>query len=1012
VTDLKPFQAATVETVLAAFRRRRRVRRFLVADEVGLGKTVVAQHVIRSMMRGLGRPLIVFYMCSNLAIARQNRRKLLEVLPSEEQDSADCPVDRLSLLPASERPSHKRLNLYSLTPDTSIPIRKQHRRDGRQEERALVHVLIERVWPALFDEFGKDVFQRNASVHWHSSIHQHRDIASNVALREAFARSVRTEFGLEAGQHLVAQLRTLNDAGSLDELELIAHLRNALAASAIEEISPDLVIFDEFQRFQDLLDPPADLDPAAKRVIGRLRGDDLQNPPALLLLSATPYRLFTRRWEEETGASHRNEFFDLIEFLYGSDSDAKRKRGECENAFVFLENELRKGRPMSPEAADARQAVEALLCPIIARTERASHENGWDHFLTESLPAPITREDITVFKHLSGSFTDDQRSSAVPYWTSIPLPMQTMGNQYVAWKLSRRVPADGVPHLSEAMRDRFERPRLWPHPRLRAIQELMPLKQMALPWLAPTSSWWSLRGAWQDRGVLPRKLLVFSRFRAVPQAVAAALSFDLEAQFLADEKLAYGEVSKRRLLSATDKRHALLGLFHPSPFLVTATDPLAAGSEDLQVIRRAVRQQLKQALKDLALRITDKARTLPVWRALARIESRAGNWDWVSRAWWEIHSDIATGEDEDSGLAQLLGDWDVEAEEECDAITPAVFESLVDYAVGSPGVVVGRALLRHWPEAVSEDGFVATLDAAWNGLRNYLDQRWFYRVLRKGNENYPDALSRVVVDGNLEAVLDEHLWITSRLRSLRGKALANELKDGMTIKSGLFYLHPVEGNKANTFSIRCHVAMPFVQSRVAYLEGGEKPIRSDELRRAFNTPFWPYVLATTSVGQEGLDFHSWCDTLVHWDLCRNPVDLEQREGRIQRFGGLSVRRAIAKQVGTKAMASRAQGESPWARIAGLADGEMSDASGLAPWWVCPGGNVSRYVFSVPTSEERHWLHWVREQRLLYRLALGQPNQEDLLEILSSKAGMDPGSVRQAVINLSPWFRKSNGNGTA
>jgi hypothetical protein len=233
----------------------------------------------------------------------------------------------------------------------------------------------------------------------------------------------------------------------------------------------------------------------------------------------------------------------------------------------------------------------------------------------------------------------------------------------------------------------------------------------------------------------------------------------------------------------------------------------------------------------------------------------------------------------------------------------------------------------------------------------------------------------------------------------------------MTIKTGLFYLHPIEGNKADTFSVRCHVAMPFVQSRVASLEEGEKPIRADELRRAFNTPFWPYVLATTSVGQEGLDFHSWCDTLVHWDLCRNPVDLEQREGRIQRFGGLSVRRAIAREVASQAMASRAKGESPWSRIAELADSKMSDESGLAPWWVCPAGNVSRYVFRVPTSEERNWLHWMREQRLLYRLALGQPNQEDLLEILSRKAGIDVSSVRQAVINLSPWFRKQGGDGS-
>lgn len=1001
MTVLKPFQAATVQAVMAAFRKRRRARRFLVADEVGLGKTVVAQHVILQLLEGLGRPLVVFYMCSNLAIARQNRRKLLEILPTDERPEADCPIDRLSLLPACERPTHKKLNLYSLTPDTSIPIRKRHRRDGRQEERALVHALVERVWPGLFDEWGKDVFQGSATVNWKHSVRQNKDKASNGALREAFTASVRQEFNLAPYQQLLPELRARYERGELDGLELIAHLRNALAASAIEEVSPDLVIFDEFQRFRDLLEPQQD--EAAQRVIGRLRGDDSPNPPALLLLSATPYRLFTRRWEEEAGTSHRSEFFELVEFLYGGDADAKRKRKQSEDSFSRLEAELRKGQPTSVEAQQARNDVEDVLCPVMSRTERASHDDGWDHFQTESLLAPVAPEDLSIFKHLSQSFDEAHRPSAVPYWTSIPLPMQTMGNHYVAWKSAGKVVCDGTPFISKGMRDRLEPPKLWPHPRLRALQELAPSKQLAVPWLSPTAAWWPLRGVWKNQEQWLRKLLVFSRFRAVPQAIAATMSFDLEAELLADEKLSYDDISRRRLLSATDKRHPLLGLFHPSPFLIEATDPLAARTADIHLIRRDVRRQLKQAIAELGVTIREEGPSLPVWRILARLERLAGNWSWVQRSWWWLRRQIATGE-EDSGLAQLLTDWDEEAGRPIHNIKPANFELLVDYALGSPGVALGRALLRHWPGAVREEGFYSTLAASWNGLRNYLDQRWFYSLLCKAGESYPDALLRVVVDGNLEAVLDEHLWIISQLQSLSEDELADELRDGLTIKSGLYYFHPIQGERDATFSLRCHVAMPFVQSRVSYLENGEKPIRTDEMRRAFNTPFWPYVLATTSVGQEGLDFHTWCDTLVHWDLCRNPVDLEQREGRIQRFGGLSIRRAIANQLGTLAMADRRQGESPWKRIAAMANDTMSDSSGLAPWWVCKDGTVTRYVFDVPTSEQKHWLHWMKEQRLLYRLALGQPNQEDLVEILSSKVGMDLDSVRQAVVNLSPWFR--------
>jgi superfamily II DNA/RNA helicase len=64
-------------------------------------------------------------------------------------------------------------------------------------------------------------------------------------------------------------------------------------------------------------------------------------------------------------------------------------------------------------------------------------------------------------------------------------------------------------------------------------------------------------------------------------------------------------------------------------------------------------------------------------------------------------------------------------------------------------------------------------------------------------------------------------------------------------------------------------------------------MRSDTLRKGFNSPFWPHVLITTSIGQEGLDFHVWCDRVIHWDLPRDAVDFEQREGRIARYANLA-----------------------------------------------------------------------------------------------------------------------------
>src|SRR5205814_3261270 len=76
-------------------------------------------------------------------------------------------------------------------------------------------------------------------------------------------------------------------------------------------------------------------------------------------------------------------------------------------------------------------------------------------------------------------------------------------------------------------------------------------------------------------------------------------------------------------------------------------------------------------------------------------------------------------------------------------------------------------------------------------------------------------------------------------------------------------------------------------------DGSSPATRKERVRAAFNSPFWPFVLVSTSVGQEGLDFHHYCHAVTHWNLPSNPVDLEQREGRINRYKGHAVLKNIA-----------------------------------------------------------------------------------------------------------------------
>ncbi len=159
------------------------------------------------------------------------------------------------------------------------------------------------------------------------------------------------------------------------------------------------------------------------------------------------------------------------------------------------------------------------------------------------------------------------------------------------------------------------------------------------------------------------------------------------------------------------------------------------------------------------------------------------------------------------------------------------------------------------------------------------------------------------------------------------------------------------------------------------------------VRDAFNSPFRPFVLATTSIGQEGLDFHPYCYRLYHWNLPRNPVDLEQREGRVHRYKGHAVRLNIAAG---QSSAIRGQGtrlSDPWAAMFAAARVETNVETDLVPYWIYDGPTkVERRVPMLPYSSEVSRLRWLKKSVAVYRLAFGQPRQDDLMEYLRTLQG--------------------------
>ena len=146
------------------------------------------------------------------------------------------------------------------------------------------------------------------------------------------------------------------------------------------------------------------------------------------------------------------------------------------------------------------------------------------------------------------------------------------------------------------------------------------------------------------------------------------------------------------------------------------------------------------------------------------------------------------------------------------------------------------------------------------------------------------------VEGNLQSVLDEWAFVLGD----KGEALLTSMCSAF-IKTSPTQIDTFESftKKTPKPRIRNHFSVGYFNSRL-----DDKNVqRTEHIRSAFNSPFRPFVLATTSIGQEGLDFHLYCRKICHWNLPSNPVDLEQREGRINRYLCLAVRQSIAHKYG-------------------------------------------------------------------------------------------------------------------
>lgn len=283
---------------------------------------------------------------------------------------------------------------------------------------------------------------------------------------------------------------------------------------------------------------------------------------------------------------------------------------------------------------------------------------------------------------------------------------------------------------------------------------------------------------------------------------------------------------------------------------------------------------------------------------------------------------------------------------------------------------------------------------AWylRSLFNLPESIALIRSMSAEGEPYWQSVLRYSLDGCLQSVLDEYAHVLKEFRGSpddTARAVAREMCKALKLQASSISVDQFStdpnGNEIvrDRGSMRGRFALRFGDEKA---DDGSERTRTSQVREAFNSPFWPFVLATTSVGQEGLDFHTYCHAIVHWNLPSNPVDLEQREGRVHRYKNHAIRKNLATRYGVSHVTSETV--DPWESLFEVATGERDeDATDMVPYWIYPledGAKIERHVPALPLSRDRDRIAALRRSLAAYRMVFGQARQEDLLSYLLAR----------------------------
>ena len=549
MNGLKDFQRATVERVFELYKKEQ--NRVLVADEVGLGKTLIARGIIAKLSRYhdeiLHDPLFkVVYICSNSNIANQNMKKLKisNEITVENVSDTRLSMQHLKIFEQENDENVKDgyIQLIPLTPTTSFSMTNG---SGNVYERALMFAVLRRM--DLFHSLEKEleilfIDSAFSGWKWAHDYYESRVSECDEKTNGQYLSIMTKEIEAYLKEHdLFPEIEFLCKGIRDNEYKRIsgAHsllnkLRMMFARISVERMQPDLVILDEFQRFKFLIsqDDTSETGMLADRF---LKGNERTN---ILMLSATPYKLYSTLEEinENQSDDHYAEFFQVMNFLF----QHEQKQNEFKEIWNDYSTSLREMNHDRITVLEVKNKAQDAMYEGVCRTERISAIDTGDFIDDESVKSPIRITDKDVLSYIQAEHLIDEigESHHVPvdYVKSTPYLLSFM-KQY---KLKQN-----VENFFKKYPDQItlaNKKHLWINERqIRNYRELEPtnarlekLKEIAfedeaelLLWVPPSRPYYESQGVFKNKDKFS-KVLVFSAWEMVPRMIASLISYEAE----------------------------------------------------------------------------------------------------------------------------------------------------------------------------------------------------------------------------------------------------------------------------------------------------------------------------------------------------------------------------------------------------------------------------------------------------------------------------------------------------